>query len=101
MLPELSGPSVTDKHFDGDSERLVCRPRPRIPSDQDCTMLTASQRHEPVVRRTPGDAIAREFPVRSLCCGRRQNQYFIEVLIDERDRVRRRNARVTRQPGED
>lgn len=64
-------------------------------------MLTASQCHEPVVRRTPGDAVGREFPVRSPRCSRRQNQYFIEVLIDERDRIRRRHARITRQPGED
>jgi hypothetical protein len=94
-------PKITGKHFDGNSECRVRRPRPRVPSDQDRTMIAGSQRDEPVVSRSSGDAIVREFPVRFPRGGRRQNQWLNEVLINQCDSVRRRNARVPRQPGED
>lgn len=52
-------------------------------------MLAAGQRYEPVVRRTPGDAFAGEFSMRPLRCQLRKDQYFVEVRIDERDRIHR------------
>lgn len=63
-------------------------------------MFAGSQRHEAVVRPAPGDATGRELTVRSLRGRRRQNQCLIEVLINQRYGILRRNACVTRQPGE-